>query len=186
MWSGMTNETYAGDLNARTDRDAPPTQKPDAGAIGWVKARAVEHLFDIRQLHFRDFEREERVMTDGGIDLEHDPREFRRDYTPAVVREVHNDGTTTPISFVDVDVKDSGVLRFREWSGDTGLLPAWRWSEVRFLETEIVKVHGETHAYRCKQIARDDWDKLPDRITDAIAPRDADEIEPEIPAGGSR
>lgn len=68
----MSSKPSAGDLNARTDGDAPPTQKPDATAIGRVKARAVEHLFDIRQLHFRDFDRddrEQRVMTDGGRDV---------------------------------------------------------------------------------------------------------------------
>ena len=165
----MTGETTAGD-DARTATDAPPTQKSDAAVLG----RGETHIPDDDAV----------LLTDGGVDtadeLEHDPRAFSPSLTPAVVYEVHKDDSVSKVSFANVQLRECGALYWEEWSGATGLLPEWRWSEVRYLETDRVERDGTKLQPR---IAADDWDRLPDVVCELVDQED-DADEPELVSDG--
>lgn len=103
----MPDETCAGATNARTDGDVPTSKKPDVAGIGEIRARAVEHLFDIRQLHFRDFARDRglngRVMTDGGVEIDSDPIDGE---------SYDGDGGVRPVpAHVDPPIRTNGGAR---------------------------------------------------------------------------
>ena len=110
-----------------------------------------------------------RAMTDGGIEtadeLEHDPRGFDFTITPAVVVEVGKDDVVSKVSFADVQLRECGALRWTEWTGAEGLLPEWRWSEVRYLDTERVERDGTNHMAR---IAPCDWNRLSDAVQELV------------------
>jgi len=154
VWSGMTNESTAGD-DARTGTDAPPTKKPDAAVLG----RGEIHIPDENAV----------LLTDGGVetadDLQHDPRGFDFTITPAVVVEVGKDDVVSKVSFADVQLRECGALHWTEWTGAEGLLPEWRWSEVRYLDTERVERDGTNHMAR---IAPCDWNRLSDAVQELV------------------
>jgi DNA-binding PadR family transcriptional regulator len=111
----------------------------------------------------------EMVITDGGVesaeDLEYDPRAFGFGMTPAVVEEVRTDHIVNKVSFADVDLRESGALYWTEWSGAEGLLPEWRWSEVRYLDTERAEQDATSLMAR---ICSDEWDRLPDAVREEV------------------
>lgn len=106
-------------------------------------------------------------MTDGGLDtaedLEHDPRALDSSLAPAVVEEVHEDDSVSKVSFANVQLRECGALYWKEWSGAAGLLPEWRWSEVRYLGTDRLERDGTR-----LRIAADEWDRLPDVVRELV------------------
>jgi len=127
---------------------------------------------------------EETVMTDGGIDtadeLEHDPRAFSPSLTPAVVGEMRKDQVISKISFADVQLRESGALYWEEWSGADGLLPEWRWSEVRYLGFEDTESDGLPARIR---VCADDWNRLPDAVQEVVDIEDGSD-EPDLVTDG--
>ena len=164
----MSDEPTAGE--ARTGIDAPPTEKPDAAVLG----RGETHTPNEDAI----------LLTDGGVesaeDLEYDPRAFGLDMEPAVVEEVSKDDVVSRVSFADVQLRESGALYWTEWSGAEGLLPEWRWSEVRYLDTE----RGERDANKFQaRVVPADWDRLPDAVRELVD-QDEDANESELVADG--
>jgi len=127
---------------------------------------------------------EEVVMTDGGVEtadeLKHDPRAFSPSLTPAVVGEMRKDEVVSKISFADIQLRESGALYWEEWSGADGLLPEWRWSEVRYLGFEDTESDGLPARVR---ICADDWDRLPDVVQEVVNFED-DSDEPDLVTDG--
>jgi DNA-binding PadR family transcriptional regulator len=156
----MSDEPTAGE--ARTGTDAPPTEKPDAAVLG----RGETHIPDEDAV----------LLTDGGVEtaeeLEYDPRAFDFGMTPAVVEEVRKDDVVNKVSFADVQLRECGALYWTEWSGASGLLPQWRWCEVRYLDTERSERDGNNVMAR---ICSDDWDRLPDAVREEIDREETDE-----------
>lgn len=110
------------------------------------------------------------VRTDGRElqpeELVVDPRCFPTKLTPAVVEELHADDTTTKVSFADVSVLDSGVLRWRQFDGVQGFLPEWRWSEVTELRTETFT--DRNRQKRRRRVSPADWHMLPETVREAF------------------
>lgn len=88
------------------------------------------------------------TATDGGsVDVVHadpdavdavDPEEFPRRYDPAVVSARNADSSTETVCYADVQVKEGGHIEYVQWDGRTGMIPEWRWCQVRKLCTEYV------------------------------------------------
>jgi len=117
------------------------------------------------------------LLTDGGVDtannLQHDPRGFDFTITPAVVVEVSKDDVVSKLSFADVQLRECGALHWTEWTGAEGLIPEWRWSEVRYLDTERVDRDDINHMAR---IAPCDWNLLSDAVQELVD-QDEDEMD---------
>ena len=158
----MADESTAGD-EARTDRDAPTTEKPDAVVLGRGETRIPDEDADL--------------LTDGGVDtaedLEHDPRGFDFPNPPAIVVEVGKDDVTDKICFADVQLRECGALYWTEWTGADGLLPEWRWAEVRYLATERAERGGASAMAR---VAPEDWYRLPNAVQ-GMVDQDDDEMD---------
>ena len=125
-----------------------------------------------------------RAMTDGGVeinDLEHDPRWFEFSNTPAVVVEVGKDDVVDKVTFADVQLRDCGALYWTEWTGDEGLIPKWRWAEVRYLDTERAERDGTIGMAR---IAPGDWNRLPNDIQHLVDQDDDTEDSDFVTDGG--
>jgi hypothetical protein len=100
---------------------------------------------------------------DGAPGLEHDPRALNEDYTPALVHEVDQRDSISQASYADVELRDAGALHFTEWTGDSGLLPEWRWAQVTYLDVEPA---GAGAAGQLRRVADEHWDRLPDLVRD--------------------
>ena len=168
----MSPKPTAGD-DARTNREAPTTEKRSASVDSWGPTESEVADGEI-------------VITDGGIDtadeLEHDPRSFSISLTPAIVEEVLEDDSVSKVSFANVQLRDCGALRWEEWSGAAGLLPEWRWSEVRYLDTERTERDGTKLMAR---ICTDDWDRLPTVVQEVVDFEDDLDDERVITDGGT-
>jgi hypothetical protein len=109
-------------------------------------------------------------MTDGEIetadDLEYDPRAFEMSLAPAIVGEVLDDDSISKVSLADVQLHESGALRWKEWSGAAGLLPESRWSEVRYLKT----TRAGSDSRQTIRICAGDWYRLPPDVNAVIDP----------------
>lgn len=136
------------------------------------------------RLDYPFVDEDRRAMTDGGIEtadeLEHDPRAFKTSLTPAIVEEVLDDDSVSKVSFANVQLRGCGALHWEEWSGASGLLPNWRWSEVRYLDTERADRDGTRTRAR---ICADDWDRLPTIVQNVVNLED-DPDEPDLVTDG--
>jgi hypothetical protein len=106
-------------------------------------------------------------------ELEHDPRAFEPSMTPAVVCEVCDDGDDPKVSFADVELRESGALYWEEWTGESGLLPEWRWSQVTYLDVEEngcfdVEDASAERPPGTVRIVEKDWRRLPARVREVI------------------
>lgn len=110
-------------------------------------------------------------------DLERDPRKFATGLSPAVVAVKQGNGETEQAGFANVSSRESGALFCEEWTGDRILLPAWRWIEVRFIETERFDYETEDGRHRQrKRIPAGEWGLIPEEVRDEID-SDAQEVE---------
>ena len=168
----MSETNSAGD-DARNGDDAPLTEKRSGFTDPWDPTKSEVADGEI-------------VMTDGGIDtadeLEHDPRAFNISLTPAIVEECLEDDSVSKVSFANVQLRECGALRWEEWSGAAGLLPEWRWSEVRYLDTERTERDGTKMMAR---ICADDWDRLPTVVQEVVDFEDDPDDERVMTDGGT-
>jgi len=203
----MTNESTAGD-DARNGDDAPPSEKRSGSADSWDPTDPVDldHLVPLDMANNIDDQRTKQritwvdgfgrayadaledaapvVTTDGGVesakDLKYDPRAFGLGMSPAVVEEICKDDVVNKVSFADVQLRESGALYWTEWSGAEGLLPEWRWSEVRYLDTE--RSERDANKFQASVVPAD-WDRLPDAVR-GLVDQDDDADESELVADG--
>ncbi|WP_161973180.1 hypothetical protein [Halostella litorea] len=107
-------------------------------------------------------EHDPRLLTDGGqsgnaYSENADPLDLRNYQNPAVVTSKSPEESFEKTSVVHANERDSGTLRIIEFDGTTRLLPAWRWCDVRFLETERVN-DGR------RRVTPDEWYLLPFQV----------------------
>ena len=118
------------------------------------------------------------TATDGGsVDELHDdpdavdavdPEEFPRRYDPAVVSNRNADDSTEAVCYADVQVKEGGHIEYVQWDGRTGMIPKWRWCQVRKLCTEWVPETERTF----RRVVDEDRQYLP-----PLAKRQADDVD---------
>jgi len=86
--------------------------------------------------------------------------------SPAVVD--YTDQGVEKISVASFDVRGSGALWMRQWSGRECYLPEWRWTQIEVMETEEYHPEGEPENYRRWRVVEGDHDLIPADVLNAF------------------